>query len=135
MSRMPMIKGWSAPVVIAVIGAHVERGTRRACEHVVGEMKKAVNRSQPVIGSGKNMRGLDPSKPGEPPKKVTSQLQSSLTYKVDYQMGGFVRGLVGSPLGTAPWLEFGTEKMAPRPFARPAVRGNAKQIRSLIVKG
>lgn len=77
--------------------------------------------------SGKNHV---PSLPGEPPNQDTGVL------------GGNIETVEKAPLvvevsSNAPYsapLEFGTSKMAARPFMRPARDRTRKEIRALIVK-
>ena len=55
------------------------------------------------------------SKPGDPPAPDTGDLRRSTFME---ESGG--RILVGVQMAYARFLEFGTERMAPRPFMRPA---------------
>jgi hypothetical protein len=59
------------------------------------------------------------SAPGEPPASDTGRLLSSISH--DIRVEDTLVARVGSPLKVAEWLELGTSKMAPRPFARPAL--------------
>ena len=74
------------------------------------------------------------SAPGQPPMSDTGRLANSITF--DRQ--GKLTAVVGSALNYAPWLEYGTSRMAARPFFRPAVeRMRPKFIGRLegIIKG
>ena len=57
------------------------------------------------------------SAPEQPPMSDTGRLANSITF--DRQ--GKLTAVVGSALNYAPWLEYGTSRMAARPFFRPAV--------------
>lgn len=56
------------------------------------------------------------SAPGDPPAPDTGALRSSITY----ERAG-LRAQVGTNLAYAKPLEYGTPRIAPRPFLRPAV--------------
>lgn len=57
------------------------------------------------------------SAPGEPPAVDTGQLRASIRR----EKAGLFTWRVGTGLEHAPHLEYGTSKMAPRPFMRPAL--------------
>ena len=99
------------------------------------EVKKKLNRGQPtsVLRSG-SIIGLDPSKPGEPPKKITAQLQNSIRTKVIRRKNAII-GLIGTNLKKGKWLEFGTSQMKPRPYLRPTLSENRKKIGRVIARG
>ena len=86
---------------------YVERGTRKAVAFVVSDIRKALNRSQPTRSTASGVRvGLDPSRPGEPPKKVIGELQNSVQGRV-VRTQSAITGFVGSPLVKARRLELG----------------------------
>ena len=64
---------------------------------------------------------LDPfhqaSAPGEAPATDTGRLMGSIYFDRE----GPLTATVGSKLAYAEWLEYGTSRMAPRPYFRPAV--------------
>jgi HK97 gp10 family phage protein len=57
------------------------------------------------------------SAPGQPPMSDTGRLANSITF----DRLGDLTASVGSVLNYAAWLEYGTSRMAARPFFRPAV--------------
>ena len=57
------------------------------------------------------------SAPGQAPMSDTGRLANSITF----DRVGDLTATVGSALNYAPWLEYGTSRMAARPFFRPAV--------------
>jgi HK97 gp10 family phage protein len=95
-----------------VTGA-VERGTKqrimRAGLVVMREAKELCSK-----GGGKDHV---PSKPGDPPHVQTGVLRSSI--KVEWD--GERRVVVGPSVAYGRHLEFGTRKVAARPFMRPAL--------------
>lgn len=54
---------------------------------------------------------------GQPPMSDTGRLANSITF----DRVGDLTATVGSALNYAPWLEYGTSRMAARPFFRPAI--------------
>ena len=88
---------------------------------VEAEAKRLTN-----IGGGKKGEA---SKPGEPPRKQTPNLQPSIRTAMDK------RTFLIGPTKTAPYgkhLEFGTRKMAARPFMRPALSNARKKFPKLF---
>ncbi len=100
------------------------------------DIKKSLSRG--------NKDGKSPSKPGEPPKTVTGALLNSVGFEMDKKMPkvkiGIRKGLTTTKSTGAPqdadsyarMLEFGTRKMAPRPYLRPALKKNRKNILDII---
>jgi|GEM_PF-2750215 len=64
------------------------------------------------------------SKPGEPPHKRTGNLQAGITNEQSESVESIDTKIVARRAEGNPkvpgWLEFGTKKMAARPFMRPA---------------
>lgn len=74
------------------------------------------------------------SAPGRPPAVDTGRLRSSYTWRTgEDPVGPYVE--VGTNVEYAPWLEFGTVKMRPRPHLRPAIEELRGEIRDLIAQG
>lgn len=77
-----------------------------------------------------------PSMPDNPPAPDTGNLRESIRYEV-HKEGKEVYGIVGSTQkdpNYAVYTEYGTKKMFPRPWLRPAMRKNNEFIRSKIAK-
>lgn len=75
-----------------------------------------------------------PSMPGNPPAVDTGNLRNSIRYEV-HDEGKEVYGIVGSTQKDpdyAVYTEYGTTKMAPRPWLRPAMKKNNEWIRKSI---
>lgn len=73
-------------------------------------------------------KGHVPSSPGEPPNRDTGVLQAHLENK----MTGPLEAQVTSSAPYAAALEFGTSKMAARPYMRPARDKKAPEIQRLF---
>lgn len=67
------------------------------------------------------------SAPGEPPKSDTGRLVGSIRVE-----RGFLTASIGSDVLYAPFLEFGTSKMAERPYLRPSLDESENTIQQLI---
>ena len=110
-----------------------------ALRQASGEIKQAVSRA--VVGtalelqgniktsiargpaSGRTYEKYNPrrthtaSAPGQPPMTDTGRLVNS----IEFDKIGDLTATVGSKLAYAPYLEYGTSRMAARPFFRPAI--------------
>jgi HK97 gp10 family phage protein len=73
------------------------------------------------------------SEPGDPPKIKTGRLRASITHRIVYEDAQVV-GEVGTNVEYGIYLEYGTSKMAPRPFLGPALDENAEEINEAIEK-
>jgi hypothetical protein len=107
-----------------------------------GEVVRSVSRSQDVrrLASGE-LRGLDPSKPGERPKMVHGALRASISHRVE-RHGDEVSVFLGAYTPYARDLEFGVDvstpgafMMYPRPYLRPALAENRVRAIRMLVKG
>lgn len=78
-----------------------------------------------------NMTPESPSAPGEPPAVVTGTLRASITHRVEEE-GAETVGYVGTNVEYAKPLEFGTSRMAARPFLYPALAANRENIVNAI---
>lgn len=93
------------------------------------DMQKAVNTCCLKVERDikESMSPNGPSAPGEPPAVDTGRLRASITHRVEMEADE-VAGYVGTNVEYAPWLEFGTSKMQPRPFMVPAIERNKDWI-------
>jgi len=77
-----------------------------------------------------------PSLPDNPPAPDTGNLRESIRYEIHNEKKE-VYGIIGSTQKDpdyATYTEYGTSKMAPRPWLRPAMRKNNDWIRRSIAK-
>lgn len=79
----------------------------------------------------KPFRVVRVSPPGTPPNTDTGVAVKSI--KVDFDKGG-LSGYVGTNLKYLAALEFGTERMAPRPWLSTAVAAVAKDVAAIFAK-
>lgn len=92
-----------------------------------GEMIKA-EAARSITEGAVSGKGHVPSKPGEPPNEDTGTLRRNITVT---QIGPLhVRVASNAPYSAH--LEFGTSKMAARPFMGPAARAKKKEVVALV---
>lgn len=122
---------WQGPLFQQRMNRAVMRGVVKGCEGVRNEAIRLIQ-SGPKTGRIYRRRGVEhqASAPGEPPASDTGRLVNSITtnYEPDKLTGRIQFGTE-----YAPFLEFGTQKMEPRPFARPALVTMQQEIVDGIV--
>jgi len=113
----------------------LHQGLLGAIALMVGDAKRSVARGPKtgriyMKGKNRNIRH-QASAPGEPPATDTGKLVSSIVGDakvVDKQVQGFLEARTAY----AGYLEFGTRKMAARPFMTPAVMRNRDRAIALM---
>lgn len=110
-----------------ILAIRLEKAARLLRSHI----RTRSSRSQPIRGTGTRARGLDPSKPGEYPKKVIGMFRRSIAFEMDRKN---LIARVGSNLKYARFLELGTRKMRPRPWLRLGIAETLGQMKE-IMKG
>ena len=127
---------WNGPKIVKKTTDQIFINMGAATLFMVSEVKKSINRPQPTRTSsttGKR-RGLNPSKPGQPPKRIEGDLENSVTAEVTRSRNKIV-GRYGSTLTEiAIWLEFGTSRMAARPFLRPPLLKNRSELVRILTR-
>lgn len=100
-----------------------------ATEGVRNEVLRLIR--QPGTGRIYKRRGVthQASAPGQPPATDTGFLASSVHTKYDMSA---LTGIVAIGARYAPFLEYGTSRMSPRPFARLALSNSRPRIQRLI---
>jgi len=117
-------------------GAHGDlfKAVTKACLIIEAEAKRGM--TETLIDGSKSYgkHNHHPSMAGSPPAVDTGMLRKSITHDVE-QDGSRVVGRVGSTIGNPPYgayLEYGTSKMAARPWLQPALKKNSTKIEELI---
>lgn len=133
--------------------AQIRRNVIDACLEVEGTAKGLMSRGgrtesgAAVVKPGAETVMIDPetggsakkvnsyrSKPGEPPRVQTGRLRASITHEIHPTLPV---GRVGTNVKYGKFLEFGTRRMAPRPWLRVALalaQDKIKQIMSRKVR-
>lgn len=129
--------GRSAKALAEVLGA-IGVGGKDGLADVGVEVTNRVKRllSQPGTGRVYRRRRVThrASRPGQPPAVDTGRLRSSYTWRTGEDAEGFFVE-VGTNVKYAPFLEFGTRRMRPRPHLRPAINEVTNQISELVAQG
>ncbi len=73
------------------------------------------------------------SAPGEPPAVQLGDLRKSVKGGIE-KVGKDLVGFVGSDLPKAPWLEYGTTKMLPRPWLRPSFEKSLVKVKEVLTR-
>lgn len=122
------ITSWRPERVQVKTFTEVERRMDRAVTFLRDEVKRSINIGNPT--------GREPSAPGEPPRKVTARLFSSIS-KAVVRTPREVIGAYGTNVVYALRLELGfvgvdrlgrRYNQAPRPYLRPALQRNRDRV-------
>ena len=105
---------WDDKLIMGLAKAEVKRGIRDATLAIERDAKRLIGQA-----------GDQPSSPGRPPHQVTGELLASVSHEFEDEG---LTGVVGTDLPHGRWLEFGTSKMAARPWLRPALNGVISRI-------
>jgi len=73
------------------------------------------------------------SAPGQPPAHDLGELVGSIETRYDIK-DAYMEGFVEVSSRKAKWLEYGTPKILPRPFMRPAVSNMKQAVRDTVVQ-
>ena len=127
---------WNGPKIVKKTADQIFINMGLATQFMRNEVKTSINRPQPTRTSsttGKR-RGLNPSKPGEPPKRIEGDLFKSIVTEITRSRNKIV-GRYGSTLTEiAIWLEFGTSRIAARPFLRPPLLKNRAELVRILTR-
>jgi len=127
-----MAMKWFGPQVEAKIRDGTARRVRAAGIHLKNRIRESVGRSQPTRGAGLKKVGLDPSKPGEYPKKVLGHLRRNIQDEHDSTKR---ISRVGTNVLYGKFLELGTKTMLPRPWLSNALRDFGREVRRILETG
>lgn len=127
-----MAMKWHGTEAVRRIKAVTADRLEGAAMYVRTQARKNISRSQPTRlvharAGGSYRRGLDPSKPGEYPKKVMGQLRQRVAYEIDRHV---LKARVGTNLAYGKHLETGTANMLARPWLLRTVTEHSAFIRA-----
>ena len=122
------------------VNSELEKKIKLCCEKVRSDIQESMAHTPRDMSktyyTNNKTTGHHPSLPDNPPAPDTGNLRESIRYEVHDEKRE-VYGIVGSTQKDpdyATYTEYGTEKMAPRPWLRPAMRKNNNFIRKSIAK-
>jgi phage gpG-like protein len=95
-------------------------------------MKAVIKKIETDIKKDINIRGTIPSLPGEPPHKVTGNLYSNVYSRAEKTGNMTITGIIGDTAEYAAYLEYGTSRMAPRPYFRINIDRNTQMFENLM---
>lgn len=115
-----------------VVTRHLLEAMQGGAMMVANDAKRSIARG-PKTGRIYTRRGVEhqASAPGEPPATDTGALIASIVSDATVE-GSKVLGHVEARAPYAVHLEYGTRKMAARPFLTPAIERNRRRIGELI---
>ena len=114
--------------------AQFKRQMTKAGLLFVTEARTGLNTAQPYkrYRGGKRFTGFAPSLPGQYPKKLSGQLQKSVTFEVNDEPALYLgSNLAGHPA----WLQTGTAAMRPRPWLTLTYDRIGQRIADIILAG
>jgi len=95
--------------------------SRAVLDELVDVVNWTASKYQITIKESMNRKSPPPSTPGSPPGVRTGSLRRSFTTRPAKRIGSRVVLALGTNTKYARPLEYGTRKMAARPFMRPAL--------------
>lgn len=114
---------------IKLCGEKIKSDIQYSMTHTERDMSKSYYTSNKKVAH-------HPSLPGNPPAPDTGNLRASINYEI-HATSNEVYGVVGSTQQDpdyAVYTEYGTSKMAPRPWLRPAMYKNNAFVKKSIAK-
>ncbi len=118
---------------------HVKRlqNMRKAARHVTGALYAAgqdieLDAERSITEGSVSGAGHVPSLPGQPPNRDTGHLDTNIETTVEAQNPPTVHVTSHAEYSAA--LEYGTSKMAERPFMRPATEKNRKNVSNRVAE-
>lgn len=125
-----MTMKWNGAQTLAKVKKAANRGVLRGTEGVKEEALSLIANS-PATGRTYQRRGVThvASSPGNPPRNDTGTLSSRTRTEYEYER---LLGRVVFSTNYAAALEYGTEKMEARPYARPSLSNRQGFIRKSI---
>lgn len=126
-------------MTIKGLDKHVKRlqNMRKAARQVTGALYAAgqdieLDAERSITEGSVSGAGHVPSLPGQPPNRDTGELDNSIETTVEAQNPPTVHVTSHAEYSAA--LEYGTSKMAERPFMRPATEKNRKNVSSKVAE-
>lgn len=120
-----------------IVKNKVPNAIKLCCEQVrstiLDDMAKTPRNSDVSYYTYNKSTPHHPSLPGNPPAPDSGNLRSSIHYTVE-GTGKNTVGRIGTDVEYGKWLEFGTSRMAPRPWLKPSLDKNSTFIKKQIME-
>jgi HK97 gp10 family phage protein len=116
---------------------NLEKEGRQRMEKAVNQVRNTTLETLSGSRSGRQYRVpgtkvfYTASSPGQPPAVATGQLRQSVSTAVEGE-GKDIIGMVGTDQEYGPMLEYGTSKMAARPWLRKSFEKDEQNIRDIL---
>jgi len=124
---------WNDAKVFKSTKQEIEQRMGQVSQFMRNEVIKSINTSQATRPTPSGARvGLDPSKPGDPPKRIEGDLVRSIVAEVEVTSTRVIGRYGSTQTEKAKALEFGTTKMSARPFLRPPLLKNRNKIERML---
>ena len=124
--------------MIPSVQENLEKTIKLCCDKVRSEIQDDMANTpldtSRIYYTNNKTKGHHPSLPGNPPAPDSGDLRRSIRYEV-HNEDKEVYGIVGSTQKDpdyAVYTEYGTSKMAPRPWLRPAMAKNEAWIKKSL---
>ena len=124
--------------VAPLIEDNMSKSIKLCCDKVRSDIQESMAKTERDMSktyfTNNKTKAHHPSLPENPPAPDTGNLRNSIRYEVHGE-GSEIYGVVGSTQKDpdyAVFTEYGTNKMAPRPWLRPAMQKNNEWIRKSI---
>lgn len=126
----------TAPRINDKLGKTIELCCQKVRSDIQESMAHTPRDTSKSYFTNNKSKAHHPSLPGNPPAPDTRNLRNSIRYEIHDERKE-VYGVVGTTQKDTPYgeyLEYGTSKMQPRPWLKPAMEKNNSWIRSSIAK-
>jgi len=121
-----------SPRTRAEVRQALRRGGLLIENHAVASIIEQTPGGRPYRSRGAKNKIHYASPPGAAPNADTGELHQSITSVVALDSPALIQVDTGANAPYAEALEFGTSKMAPRPFMAPAFNANRAAIRQMV---
>ena len=126
---------WNGPKIVKKTADQIFINMGLATQFMRNEVIKSINVSQATRRTSSGARiGLNPSKPGQPPKRIEGDLVRSITTEVTRSRNKIVGRYGSTQTQKAIGLEFGTSRVAARPFLRPPLLKNRSELVRILTR-
>lgn len=103
------------------------------CAKMTTNVASAANLVKDKMKQLTGIQGPPRSVPGEPPHMDTTELNKTIAVIGPADDGDMIIASIGSPVPQAAYMEYGTRRVAARPWASRALRESQQAVVSVIV--